>query len=228
LKTEVIITADGSNSLYIKELDEGYHSVHGAIQESTHVFINAGFKKVCSNVGETTCEINILEIGLGTGLNVLLTLLDAKNSNIKINYTAIEPYPIDTDVAEHLNYVQLLSDEKLQMIFEKIHTCDWDLPIKFSENFSFCKIKNTVQQCVLDTKYDLIYFDAFAPRVQPELWTEEVFSKIYSATKPGGVLVTYCAKGEVKRVLKRSGFEVESLQGPPGKREMIRAIKKSV
>jgi tRNA U34 5-methylaminomethyl-2-thiouridine-forming methyltransferase MnmC len=228
LKTEVIITADGSSSLYIKELDEGYHSVHGAIRESTHVFINAGLKKVCSPVGETTCEINILEIGLGTGLNVLLTLLDAKNSNKKINYTAIEPYPITADVIEHLNYVQLLSDEKLQIIFEKIHKCDWNRPQHFLDNFTFCKLKNTVQQCELGAQYDLIYFDAFAPRVQPEMWTEEVFSKIYSATKPNGVLVTYCAKGEVKRVLKRSGFEVESLQGPPGKREMIRAIKKLV
>ncbi len=220
MKPEIIITADGSTSLYIKELEENYHSVHGAIQESMHVFINAGLKHFHSDYK----EITILEIGLGTGLNVLLTLLESQNSSLKINYTAIEPQPIDTTVVNKLNYTQLLKNETLQPFFEKIHSCDWALPAKLSENFTFLKIKKTVQDYELVNKYDLIYFDAFGPRVQPELWTEEVFSKIYAATKPTGILVTYCAKGEVKRTLKKVGFTVESLQGPPGKREMIRAI----
>lgn len=225
MKTEIIITEDGSNSLYIKELGEGYHSVHGAIQESIHVFINAGLKKVCSDIAETGDAINILEIGLGTGLNVLLTLVESKKYTQKINYTAMEPYPIDAGIIADLNYVELLKDEKLQIVFEKIHTCEWGQAINLSDNFTFCKIKNTLQDHQFENEYDLIYFDAFAPRVQPEMWTEEVFSKIYPATNLKGVLVTYCAKGAVKRALKKAGFEVESLQGPPGKREMIRAMK---
>lgn len=225
MKIEIIITADGSNSLHIKELGEGYHSVHGAVQESEHVFINAGLRTMNTSGSSISNEITILEIGLGTGLNVLLSLLDVNNNNQKINYIALEPYPIEKDVANNLNYAQLLSDGKFKTAFEKIHTCNWSIPTLLSDNFTFLKVKQKVHDYEFENKYNLIYFDAFGPNIQPEMWTEEVFSKIYSATQPNGILVTYCAKGEVKRTLKKVGFTVESLKGPPGKREMIRAIK---
>jgi tRNA U34 5-methylaminomethyl-2-thiouridine-forming methyltransferase MnmC len=229
MKTEIIQTADGSHSLYIRELDEHYHSKHGAIQESKHVFIDAGLKHIISQA-KYISAINILEVGVGTGLNMLLTFLETQNSEIKINYTAIEAHPVKSDMLNQLNYVSLLSEsaeelESLHSIFNKIHTSEWEKEISLSEHFVIHKIKNTLQEIKLEDTYDLIYFDAFGPRVQPELWTEEIFSKIFSATKSDGCLVTYCAKGEVKRTLKKVGFIVESLPGPPGKREMVRAVR---
>ncbi len=226
MKAEIIVTADGSNSLHIKELGEGYHSIHGAIQESMHVFVNAGLRAISlNNTSSINNEITILEIGLGTGLNVLLSLLDANKNNQKINYIALEPYPIEEDIANELNYAQLLSNGEFKTTFENIHTCNWSIPIKLSDNFTFLKIKRKLQDYEFENKFNLIYFDAFGPLIQPEMWTEETFSKVYLATQPNGILVTYCAKGEVKRILKKVGFTVESLKGPPGKREMIRAIK---
>ena len=219
----IITTADGSHSLYIKELNEHYHSIHGAIQESTHVFINAGLKQFTSTLVKR--ELNILEIGLGTGLNALLTLIEADKSIINIGYTAIEAYPLSKDLIQQLNYAELLRTHDVQPAFNAIHICEWEREEVISNLFTICKIKNTLQNTVLENKYHLVYFDAFGPSVQPEMWTKEVFSKLYDSIQPNGILVTYCAKGEVKRTLKKIGFTVESLQGPPGKREMIRAIK---
>ncbi len=221
---EIIKTEDGSHSLYIKELDEHYHSIHGAVQESRHVFIEAGLKHFISGAA-LPVEIKILEIGLGTGLNALLTFIEAEKSASHIYYTAVEAYPLSIDLAGQLNYIDCLNAEKYQSVFNAVHSCEWDKPVMLSNQFTIRKIKNTIQQAILENKYDLIYFDAFGPPVQPEMWIEEVFAKIYAAMADKGYLVTYCAKGEVKRTLKKVGFAVESLKGPPGKREMVRAQK---
>ncbi len=226
MKTEIVKTADGSHSIYVKELNEHYHSVHGAIQESKHVFINAGFKHIVPTLSvSTNPKINILEIGLGTGLNAFLTFIEATKNNVIINYTAIEAYPISIDLANELNYIKLLNEQNTQSIFNTIHSCEWDKKIALSDQFNILKFKSTLQQFIFDDSYHLIYFDAFGPRAQPEMWTEDIFAKLYAVIKPDGCLVTYCAKGEVKRILKKVGFTVESLEGPPGKREMVRAVR---
>ncbi|MGQ0828908.1 MAG: tRNA (5-methylaminomethyl-2-thiouridine)(34)-methyltransferase MnmD [Bacteroidota bacterium] len=230
-KHTIIKTADGSHSLYVKELDEHYHSVHGAIQEGEHVFIEMGLNPLllptprlrqASKERET---INVLEIGLGTGLNALLTYLKIIGIPSHIYYTALEAFPLTTEIINELNYIELLDAKLHQDLFDQIHSCEWEKDIILSEHFILHKIKNTLQEVVFKNQYDIIYFDAFGPRVQPEMWTEDIFTKIYAATKPSGFLVTYCAKGEVKRTLKKVGFTVETLPGPPGKREMVRAIK---
>ena len=218
----IIKTADGSDSLFVKDLNEHYHSTHGAIQESRHVYIDAGLKYISSNNN----SINILEIGFGTGLNALLTSIEAEGLKLKINYTTLEAYPLDIEIINKLNYADCVSGENQKEIFTSIHTCEWEKSIPISPFFNLHKIKNALQEIEFTDTYNLIYFDAFAPNVQPEMWTEEVFTKLYSVLKPNGSIVTYCAKGEVKRTLKKVGFEVESLPGPPGKREMVRGNKK--
>lgn len=224
----IIKTADGSHSLFVEELKEHYHSIHGAIQESMHVFINAGLKPLISDSIDSFTEtpLTILEIGLGTGLNALLTYIEAERSAMIIHYSAIEAYPVSIDLIDRLNYVELLDAQKCKSVFKKIHTCEWGKPIEISEQFTLYKINKTIQETVLGNKYNLIYFDAFGPGVQAEMWKEEVFAKLFAAMQQNGYLVTYCAKGEVKRTLKKVGFTVESLPGPPGKREMVRAVKK--
>jgi tRNA U34 5-methylaminomethyl-2-thiouridine-forming methyltransferase MnmC len=230
---KLITTEDGSHSLYVEELNERYHSIHGAIQESKHVFIEAGLKRIAALISEDNRkngEISILEIGLGTGLNALLTLIENQQLKLAIDYTALEAYPVSTDLIEALNYTDLLtssahSNATLQQWFDAIHFSEWDQTTLISEKFKLCKIKNTLQQVQFQNQYNLVYFDAFGPSVQPEMWTEEAFSKIGIAMAENSILVTYCAKGSVKRTLKKIGFEIQSLQGPPGKREMIRAIK---
>lgn len=225
----IIKTADGSHSLFVEELNEHYHSIHGAIQESNHVFIDAGLKPFVSgsiaSFSEKKEPLTILEIGLGTGLNAMLTYIETQKSDINIHYTAIEAYPVSADLIDQLNYVELLNAQVLQPVYTTIHACEWGIPVALSDQFTLFKIKNTLQEAVLENSYHLIYFDAFGPGVQPEMWTEEIFAKLYAVVESGGCLVTYCAKGEVKRTLKRVGFFVESLPGPPGKREMVRAKK---
>jgi tRNA U34 5-methylaminomethyl-2-thiouridine-forming methyltransferase MnmC len=230
---KLITTEDGSHSLYVEELNERYHSIHGAIQESKHVFMEAGLKRIASllSAGKSENErIAILEIGLGTGLNALLTMIENQQLKLPIDYTALEAYPVSRDLITALNYTDLLissanSKTTLQQFFDAIHLSEWDQTTIVSEKFKLNKIKNTLQQIQFQGKFNLVYFDAFGPSVQPEMWTDEVFFKIGNAMVENGILVTYCAKGSVKRTLKKMGFKIESLQGPPGKREMIRAIK---
>lgn len=232
---KLITTEDGSHSLYVEELNERYHSVHGAIKESKHVFIEAGlnyFTALANIGGRQETGVSILEIGLGTGLNALLTMIASQQLKLSIDYTALEAYPVNMDLVRALNYTDLLTSTvhpkaALQQLFDAIHLSEWDQVTSFSEKFKLHKIKNTLQNAQFQVKYDLVYFDAFGPSVQPEMWTDEVFSKIGDAMEENGILVTYCAKGSVKRSLKKMGFEIQSLQGPPGKREMIRAIKMS-
>lgn len=217
-KLKIRITNDGSSTLSSKFENEHYHSVHGALSESLHVFIQNGLLQIHKK------KISILEMGFGTGLNTLLTFIH-KNKCKQINYHSIESDPIDSAMALKLNYLEQLKIEKLKDFFSEIHHCSWDEKHFLDHSFNFIKWKTTMQEVSFTEQYDLVYYDAFGPRVQPELWTEELFLKIFNSMNEEGVLVTYCAKGEVKRILKRVGFTVKSLPGPPGKREMTQAIK---
>lgn len=222
MKVELVTTLEGSHSLYIEALDEQYHSKYGAIQEAEHVFINAGLKYQVEQFN----TINILEVGFGTGLNALLTLQYAIEHNININYYTIEAFPLSFDIVEQLNYPSFLKDkEQYSIYFTKLHALDWNEEHSIHANFNFIKYQSTIQTIQLQQKFHLVYYDAFAPSAQPELWTTTIFQKIYNNLLPNAVLVTYCAKGEVKRNFKNIGFQLEALAGPKGKREMIRVKK---
>ena len=230
---KLIKTKDGSHSLYVEELNEHYHSIHGALQESRHVFMEAGFKSLITgfSLREKKKTVTILEVGLGTGLNVLLTILENFQTKQDVSYTALEAFPLSNSLLSDLNYTDLLTTttqtkENVQLIFDAIHSSEWNKEVEITQQFRLNKLHTTLQQVELTGMYDLIYFDAFGPVVQPEMWTQEVFLKLMNAMNNRGMLVTYCAKGSVKRTLKEVGFKVETLQGPPGKREMIRAVKK--
>jgi len=223
MKKDFKITSDGSHTLYIKELDETYHSKHGAIQEAEHVFVKAGLD--CFDQS----EMSVLEIGFGTGLNAFLTLLYAHKNNNVINYTGLEAFPLDVELTSQLNYTtQLNSSNDEKTLFNKLHSCSWDEKHVIDAHFSLTKIHHKMDAYFPIKEFNIIFFDAFGPNIQPDMWTKEVFVKMYESLVEGGVLVTYCAKGSVKRTLKEVGFELESLPGPPGKREMSRAIKRSV
>ena len=220
LKKKIVKTRDGSSTIYIPEFDETYHSTHGAIEESLHVFISSGLK-FKTNLN----DINVLEVGFGSGLNALLTFIYSEELNKNIKYTSVEAFPLKWNLVSKLNYIDLISKGKYSAIYKKMHTCYWESFYVLSPYFTLRKQNVKLQNVLFENEFDVIYFDAFAPRVQPELWTERIFTSMYTALKPGGILVTYCAKGSVKRTLKRVGFDLQSISGPPGKREMSRAIK---
>jgi len=219
----VVDTQDGSHTLISGTFGVSYHSRYGAIRESMHVFLDAGLFPLLLEKK----SISILEMGLGTGLNVLLTFLASREHHFKVSrYEAIEAYPLTLEQVEVLNYpgqLRLLPADR--EVFLQLHACPPDELLRLSADFYFCKKLTTLEAYVPSQQFDLIYYDAFAPSAQPDLWTVEALGKMYDALLPGGVLVTYCAKGEVKRSLRALGFEVESLPGPPGKREMIRASR---
>ena len=211
-------TDDGSTTLFVPELNEHYHSTKGARTESQHIFINMGLK------ASTATTPHILEIGFGTGLNAFLTLLDAEACQRKIHYCSIELYPLGTDVIESLNYGEMLCAGRKD-VFHALHQAEWNVAVQVTEFFELHKIQGDSNTCALPDRIDLIYFDAFAPDKQPEMWNQEIFNRLYTHTTEGGVLVTYCAKGVVRRMMKEAGYSVERIPGPPGKREMLRAIK---
>jgi tRNA U34 5-methylaminomethyl-2-thiouridine-forming methyltransferase MnmC len=217
---EIIITEDGSHSLFVPEIDEHYHSLHGAIQESQHVYINAGMRHLKKE------EKVIFEVGFGTGLNAFLTLLEIAESNEKINYYTIEKYPLSENEYKQLNYPELLNNKE-KANFEKLHLSLWDETVEITPRFFIQKINTDLRDIILDGYpfFDLIYFDAFAPNKQPDLWDLSIYNKLYNHMNAGGIFVTYCAKGKVRRELQQCGFKVERIAGPPGKFEMIRAIK---
>jgi tRNA U34 5-methylaminomethyl-2-thiouridine-forming methyltransferase MnmC len=219
MKRELRETADGSKTLFIEELDEHYHSIHGALAESRHVFIEAGLKFIDKD------EIYILEIGFGTGLNLLTTLEANETLKKRIFYTGVEAYPVLTEEVNKLSYENLDIPEPVQSLIPEIHDALWEKNHSITSLLSLKKEEKKFQEIRNQNEFDLIYFDAFAPSAQPELWTEDVFKNMFNALKPSGALVTYCAKGQVKRNMKAVGFEIERLPGPPGKREMTRAIK---
>ena len=220
MKREIIITSDGSSTIQLPEWNEQYHSIHGAIQEAQHVFIKNGLKLFSNQ------EISILEIGFGTGLNCFITFLEAVKLNLSINYIGVEAYPVLQNEIEKLNYVKELKAEEFKEEFNLMHTNDWDRNSTISTSFNLEKRQQFFNEIEIDNEIDLIYFDAFGARVQPELWTEAIFEKMFKALKSEGTLVTYSAKGNVRRAMQAVGFEVERLPGPPGKREMLRATKK--
>ena len=223
MKRKIITTKDGSKTIHIEEWNEQYHSIHGAIQEANHVFIKHGLLFYFQNHYELT-PISILEMGFGTGLNAFLTLIESETLPVKIEYTGVEAYPVSPEEIEQLNYIDLISN-KHQQQFDLLHSAEWETCISMSETFKLKKEQKFFKDIDACEGFNIIYFDAFGARVQPELWTEEIFSKMYLALKTDGVLVTYSAKGSVRRAMQAVGFEVERLPGPPGKREMLRAIK---
>jgi tRNA U34 5-methylaminomethyl-2-thiouridine-forming methyltransferase MnmC len=221
-KRLIEITADGSHTLFVPELNERYHSTNGAIQESELVFIQNGLY----HLPQCLKEINLLEIGFGTGLNALLTILESKKQRRKINYVAIEPEPLDQEIILGLNYPNQIGGTEAEGYYKKIHDANWEYPSFLSDYFIISKIHAKIEDLALSEKqFHLIYFDAFGPEVQPELWTEAIFKKLFDCLKQDGIIVTYSCKGNVKRALKSAGFGLEKLPGPPGKREVLRATK---
>jgi tRNA U34 5-methylaminomethyl-2-thiouridine-forming methyltransferase MnmC len=219
---KVIETRDGSHSLLNESLNETYHSTHGAIQESKHVFIKNGLDFLLAR--NRNQEISVLEIGFGTGLNALLTLQESVEQKIKLHYTTVEAFPVALEFVDQLNYSQQLSFDPMH--FRELHHADWNKTVSITPTFDIEKREGTVQEMNLeDDAYDLVLFDAFAPNKQPEMWEKPLLEKIFKAMKKDAVFVTYCAKGQLKRDLKSIGLKVETLPGPPGKREMVRGLK---
>lgn len=219
MEREIIKTLDGSTTIYLKDWDECYHSKFGAIQEAKHVFINNGLSLFENSA------ISILEIGFGTGLNAFITFLESTRLRLSIHYVGIEAYPVSSDEVLLLNYVSELNAENEISTFEKMHKSNWEEAIALREDFLLTKRKQFFDAINETDKFDLIYFDAFGYNSQPELWSTAIFQKMYNALKINGILVTYAARGVVKRSMKEVGFTVEKLEGPPGKREMFRAKK---
>jgi tRNA U34 5-methylaminomethyl-2-thiouridine-forming methyltransferase MnmC len=213
------ITDDGSSTLYVPELNEHYHSIFGAVQESRHVFINNGLKALIKE------NISILEVGFGTGLNALLTFLE--NEQYKsIDYCGLDLYPLSWQFIEKMGFDKYLNlTEEESNYFRKIHNTPWEQPAEISKNFTLLKHSADITGYIVSTTFDLVYYDAFAPQIQPRLWSEKIFKNLFNAINKKGILVTYCAKGEVRRNMLNAGFIINRLPGPPGKREMIQAVK---
>ena len=215
------MTKDGSHTLYLPDLDETYHSTHGALQEAEYIFIAKGLVYLAENKN----AIRILEIGFGTGLNAILTLSKAVELTTKVEYTTLEPYPLEHSLIEKLNYLSFLDKLGVEN-FDTLHTCDWEKNHIFNPFFNFKKQQTRLQDLNLENEsFDLIYYDAFAPSRQADIWELENIQKCYDSLRQKGVLISYCASGQFKRNLKEVGFELEALAGPPGKREITRAIK---
>ena len=204
-------TADSSHTISLPEINEHYHSINGAIQESKHVYIEAGFKQCRKQ------EIHVLEMGFGTGLNALLTALEAEHQKVKVAYAGLEKYPLSQDIINRLNYSELNLS-----LFQAIHQAEWGKSKSINPFFCLQKIQIDFRDFNFQGKYDVVYYDAFSPDKQPEVWSQELFNKIFQAMNLGGILTTYCAKGNIRRMMQHAGFMVERIQGPPGKREMLR------
>jgi len=225
MKVEIIQTEDGSSSLFVPELNETYHSTHGAITESTHVYIENGLNHYIKT--NQPNSINILEVGFGTGLNALLTAIFVQKLSVNIHYHTLETFPLEEKIVESLHYPSLVGEPDPKELFQEIHQAKWGELISISDKFSIHKINRAIEKFQNKIKYDLIYFDAFAPSKQPEMWEIVIFDRLYAMMNPKAVLVTYCAQGQFKRNLKSAGFDIESLAGPPKKFEMVRAIKQN-
>lgn len=219
MKREIIRTADGSTSIYVPELDENYHSRHGAVQEAIHVFIRSGLDLFAGK------DTSIMEIGFGTGLNAFITFLEAEKSRQNISYTGVEAFPVTSEEAALMNYPEALEMPQYEEAFQKMHDAAWEAPVVLSGNFTLTKRQQRFEAIEDKGRFDLIYFDAFGYPTQPGLWSEDIFRRMYAALKEEGVLVTYAARGVIKRNMQAAGFRVEKLAGPVGKREMFRAWK---
>jgi len=220
MERKIIKTSDGSSSVYLPQWDENYHSKHGAIQEAYHVFIKNGL-----DLFEDESKIAILEMGYGTGLNCFITYIEANKRNLQIDYFGLEGFPLEEELIFDLNHVAQLNAEEKKEAYKLIQSCKWDKMHSIDQNFNLIKQEIKFEDYQESAVADLIYFDAFGARVQPELWTEVIFKKMYMALMDDGIIVTYAAKGSVRRAMQAVGFEVERLPGPPGKREMLRGRK---
>lgn len=216
----ISITADGSHTVFSERFGEHYHSTNGALQESLHIFIEAGF-----NHQQGISPLKILEMGFGTGLNCFLTCVKSEELSIPVFFETLEAFPLEQKLTANLNYPEYFGSGRYENLFKRIHEVEWESTQPVTKNFTLLKRHISLIDFKPATRYNLVYFDAFSPHSQPELWTASVFTKLYDAMEAGSVLVTYSAKGEVKRNLRDVGFRVENLPGPPGKREMTRAIK---
>lgn len=217
-KREIQVTKDGSKTLYIPEMDESYHSHHGTLIESQHIFIDNGLKALNKDA------INLLEIGFGTGLNAITSYTYSEKMD-HIYYDGLELYPVQKEIIDEIDHERFLNDEE-KKAFKKMHDIEWGISHGISDQFTLRKIQSDFTTHEYDRLYDLIYFDAFAPNKQEEMWSVDLFDKLYKSCNPNAVLVTYCVRGTVKRALKEVGFTIEKLKGPEGgKREMLRAIK---
>ena len=223
MERKIVRTADGSTTIFLPEWDEHYHSRHGALQEAYHVFIKMGLQEVRAQKPQGI--IHLMEIGFGTGLNAFITLLEAEKGDFGINYTGIEAYPVSPEEVKALNYASSLQEGSGAEYFRLLHDSPWEESGEITPHFRLFKKKQFFQEIEAEDAFDLIYFDAFGARVQPNLWTEDIFFRMFRALKAGGTLVTYSAKGSVRRAMLAVGFQVERLPGPPGKREMLRAKK---
>jgi tRNA U34 5-methylaminomethyl-2-thiouridine-forming methyltransferase MnmC len=212
-------TRDGSFTLRSEQLDVFHHSVHGAVQESKHVFIEMGLKRLSAS------HINVLEVGLGTGLNALLTWLHVSEHGGQVRYTALEPYPVPHEVVMDIDHPGAVGRPELSDAFIAMMSVPPDVELDVTDAFTFVRSTTSALELSDVSRFDMVYFDAFAPRTQPELWTPDVFRRMHNALRPGGILVTYCAKGNVRRAMLAAGFTVERLPGPPGKRQMLRATR---
>lgn len=220
MKKEFIVTEDGSHTIYLPEINEHYHSVHGAIQESLHIYIGQGLLQMDNK------ELSILEIGFGTGLNAWLTYCIAKQKNLKIHYFSLEKYPLKESEFLKLNYTENIFQENTE-IFKQMHFSEWNRPVKISPDFVLEKVNVDLITYNFSKahQFDLVYFDAFAPDKQPEMWTDEILRKVAETICKDGILVTYCAKGSVRRSFSSAGFNMERIPGPPGKKEILRGKK---
>jgi len=218
MRPELRISEDGSSTLYRADMNEHYHSFHGAIQESMHVFIEAGLRHLVSK-----SDLYVLEVGFGTGLNALLTMINNPGSIIK--YHGIEKFPVPLDLAAEINFPEILGGQQVASWYNTMLKSEWQKAVQINDDFILTKFEIDLCDFSSNTLYDLVYFDAFAPDKQPELWTDSVFDNIFNMMAPGAILTTYSAKGSVRRSMQRAGFIVERIPGPPGKREMIRAVK---
>lgn len=221
MKKQIILTGDGSHTIAVPEYNVTYHSKYGAVQESLHVFIEAGLR-YASRRPERPEVLRVFEMGLGTGLNAFLTAIEAEKDGKGIYYAAVETSPLTVEEASLLNYPDVLGQSDL---FQQLHQCKWNEGTALNDFFTIKKMQTGLLNFSTTQRFHVIYYDAFAPSAQPELWTKEIFSTLFSLLEEGGVLVTYCAKGDVRRAMMAAGFVVKKLPGPPCKREMLRAEK---
>jgi tRNA U34 5-methylaminomethyl-2-thiouridine-forming methyltransferase MnmC len=224
MQLNLIVTKDGSHSVAIPEWEVAYHSLYGAVQESLHVFIEAGLRYWCSR-NEAASRCVIFEMGFGTGLNALLAALEAKRLERSIMFETVEAFPLELSITQQLNYCEALEQPCWKPVFESLHSGEWNTTQTITSFFSFRKVRSLLANYTPNEPVNVIFYDAFAPNAQPELWTKEVFEQLLKMLAPDGILVTYCSKGDVRRAMIAAGFSVEKIPGPAGKREMIRAMR---
>lgn len=219
MERKIIVTGDNSKTLLIPDLDETYHSTHGALNEARHVFIKHGLAEIKKE------QVNIFELGFGTGLNLLVTMEYLSKHPIQVNYSSIEKYPLPFSIIKEMGYDELI-DSSFSKTYLHAHESAWEEEIALTEQLTLLKQEGDIKSALMEnSKFHLILFDAFGPRVQPDLWSVDILFKMYSSLKLDGRLVTYCAQGQFKRNLKAAGFKVYNVPGPPGKREMTIGLK---